>query len=132
MQKRGPRQDARAMKEPSYADPEMQKIANQIVDLRNRESTAGVPVHELFNNSFLLSAQLGDARRKSRGQEQILVNAYKDAWNDKNVQAMYDEGKNGDVSKKGEYREQSHEEEGLKRFVKENPDLFKPGSYDDN
>lgn len=99
--KRGSQQDTRKTREPSYQNPEMQKIAKQIVDLRNRESTAGIPMHELFDNSFLLPAQLGDARRKERGQEEMLVAAYKSAWDQQNVKAAYGEGKVGDVSKKG-------------------------------
>ncbi len=101
MQKRGQRQDRRAMKGPSYKNPEMQEIAEKMVSLKNREANAGVSIHELFNDSFLLPAQLGDARRKERGQEEILVAAYKSAWGQQDVKAAYGEGKVGDVSKKG-------------------------------
>lgn len=93
-----------------YTDPEMQKIAEQMVAIRNREMKTGMGMHELFEQSFLLPAQLGDTQRKNRGKETMLVNAYRDAWRDPGVAALYGEGKNGDVSNKGKHRKDTSDE----------------------
>ncbi len=110
--------DARRAKGPYFLDPEMQKIAEKIAALNNQESSAGVPMNTLFEDSFLLPAQLGDAKRKSRNQEEILVAAYKDAWNQSDVKAAYDYGKVGDVSKKGAHHKDDADE------IKLEPKLF--------
>ncbi len=90
--------------ETAYSDLEMQNIARQIADLRERGNRTGVPMHELFESSFVLPAQLGDRRRKLRNEDEILVQAYKDAWSDREISALYFEGKKGDLRSKGAYR----------------------------
>ncbi|MBI2483959.1 hypothetical protein HYV71_02125 [Candidatus Uhrbacteria bacterium] len=93
-----------------YDDPGMQSLAQEIVVLRDQAIRGGVSMHRLFSESFLLPARLGDTNRKKIGQEEMLVNAYQDAWLDPDVAARYGAGKMGDVSGKGEHRKDTSDE----------------------
>ena len=75
-------------------------------------------MQELFDNSFLLPAQLGDARRKERGQEEILAEAHKAAWDEKNVKELYGKGKNGNVGSEDYHEYDNQGAKNLNEFLK--------------
>ncbi|MBI4250002.1 hypothetical protein HY622_00220 [Candidatus Uhrbacteria bacterium] len=100
----------KAARKQYFDDPEMQRIAQEIAALRERAAQQGASANELFEGSFVLSAQLGDERREKRGEPRILEQAYRDAWNDPDVRQAYGDGKNGDLRDKGMHKPLPDEE----------------------